>query len=120
MRKSFVCTVLFFVIACFAMQAHAQDGYAPEQAAAPSIFRTGYRGLLTGGLVGVSAGYLVARADGREGEPWRPLALGAGIGAVSGAAVGLGLGLFDLTLDGEPRAHVVLRDMLYGTTFGAV
>jgi hypothetical protein len=84
----------------------------------PSVFRNGYRGLLTGGLVGLSAGYLAAR-HGHD-DAFRTVALGTGIGAVSGAALGIGLGLVDLAGDTPGRAHLVLRDTLYGTAFGAI
>jgi hypothetical protein len=89
---------------------------APDRA--PSVFTSGYRGLLTGAIAGVSAGYLVSRHD--SDEPWRSVALGTGIGALSGAALGIGVGLLDLGRDGPGRAHVVMRDTLYGTVFGAV
>ncbi len=84
----------------------------------PSVFAYGYRGFFSGALVGTGAGYLAARHNGVDGEEWRTLVLGGGIGALTGSALGLGLGLMDLSLDQPGRANLALRDTAYGALFG--
>ena len=81
----------------------------------PSAFRSGFRGLFAGGVSGLGAGYLSARSA--SGDAWRPLAFGAGVGALAGAGLGVSLGL----VDGGARGtgYYVARDMLYGVGFGA-
>jgi hypothetical protein len=46
--------------------------------------------------------------------------LGAGIGALSGAAVGLTLGFVDLRDDRPGMGSLILRDMGYGASFGVL
>jgi hypothetical protein len=90
------------------------------ESGAPSVFVQGYRGLLVGGLVGVSAGYLFARDDGWDsGEDWRPLVYGVGFGALAGGALGVTLGAVDMSRGAPGRGAIVLRDTVYGAGFGA-
>jgi hypothetical protein len=91
------------------------ERHVPAAGERPSAFRSGFRGLIAGGLGGLGAGYLVAR--GADGDAYRPLAFGAGVGALAGAGLGVSLGL----LDGGTRGtgYYVARDMLYGVLFGA-
>ena len=82
-----------------------------------SAFGSAYRGLLAGGITGLGVGYLVAR-DGGHGlrdEGWRALVFGSGVGALTGAGLGLTLHLL------EPRiGHYASRDLLYGSMLGAL
>ena len=86
---------------------------AAPRASRPSVFVSGYRGLFAGGLAGASAGYLIESGDGRT------IGFSAGIGALSGAGLGITLGWLDLGMD-DGRAHLVMRDTLYGTLFGGL
>ncbi len=123
-RFAYVQGCLFaLVLACLlapAQSAQAAGFFGPDPDYAPSVFTYGYRGLLVGGLVGLSGGYLVARNDGFEGGDWRPMAYGAGIGALSGGVLGLTLGFVDLADDNPGMGNIALRDMLYGAGFGAL
>jgi hypothetical protein len=116
---------VFLIVSLWAVllvpgSAQAGGFFGPDPDYAPSVFTYGYRGLLTGGLVGLSAGYLVARRDGFERDDYRPLVLGGGIGALSGAALGLTLGFVDLADDRPGMGSIALRDTLYGAGFGAL
>lgn len=84
----------------------------------PSIFESGYQGLLAGTVIGLGGGYLAARRDGFERSDWRALGLGMGIGALSGAALGITLGIADRS--GAPGGRYVARDLSLGAGFGAV
>lgn len=106
-------------------------GLAPGQASAqdapiehrPSVFTYAGRGFLVGGMVGISAGYLVARSTGDgwdSDEDWQPLAYGTGIGALAGGALGLTLGILDMNRNTPGYGAVILRDTVYGAGFGAV
>jgi hypothetical protein len=88
----------------------------------PSMLSYAFTGLGTGALVGLSGGYLAARdANWDWGKrEYRAIGLGASIGALSGIALGLGLGAADLGADAPGYGGVVLRDTLYGTGLGAV
>jgi hypothetical protein len=110
--------VLF--VTCASSRAEASGFYGPNGRYAPSVFSYGYRGLSIGALGGLSGGYLVARRDGFARQDWRPLVLGVGIGALSGAALGLLLGFSDLADDRPGMGNIVLRDMDYGGGFGAL
>lgn len=83
----------------------------------PSVFDSGYQGLLAGTLVGGGAGYLAARDGGWERSDWRSVGLGLGIGALSGAALGISLGIADRS--GAPGGRYVARDLSLGAVFGA-
>jgi hypothetical protein len=84
-----------------------------------SLFDYAYKGLALGAGVGLAGGYLVAREDGWNRSDWKPLAYGAGIGALAGAGIGLTLGVVDVT-QSKPshKAHYILRDMGLGAAFG--
>ncbi len=99
----------------FSPTARAHDRSADES---PSVFSYGYRGFFSGALVGIGTGYLVTRPGGIESEDWRTLVFAGGIGALTGSAVGIGLGVMDLSIDQPGRARLVLRDTAYGATFG--
>jgi hypothetical protein len=90
-----------------------------ERPRRPSLFASGYRGLLSGALVGASTGYLIGRPGGFHGQDYRNLAFASGVGALIGAGAGVGVGLIDLGSD-YGRAHVIVRDTLYGTVFGTL
>jgi hypothetical protein len=122
------------VLACSA-RAEAHDTYVVQQGPAPlaqpyapgygyayvperprdSIFRFGYRGMLAGALAGLGASYFVAR---ESDDPWRDVGVTTGIGALSGAALGVTLGVFDRV--GMDSAYYISRDMSYGVGFGAL
>jgi len=87
----------------------------------PTVFDGAYQGLLVGALAGVSTGYIIARSDTwHKTGGWKPLAYGAGIGAISGAALGLTLGIVDMSQRKPHRNAYVMRDGLYGAGLGAV
>jgi hypothetical protein len=98
----------------------ARADTSSDPAGAPSVFTYGYRGLFVGALGGLAGGYLSARRGDFHRDDWRPLVLGAGFGGLSGAVIGLTLGIVDLARDRPGTTSVVLRDMLYGGGFGAV
>jgi hypothetical protein len=99
--------------------AQAQDGSVMEHR--PSVFTYAGRGFLVGGMVGISAGYLVARSGGWDSDKdWQPLAYGTGIGALAGGALGLTLGILDMNRNTPGYGAVILRDTVYGAGFGAV
>jgi len=114
--------LLALTLTCFApsQTAHAAGYFGPNPDAAPSVFTYGFRGLTLGALVGVSGGYIVARRDGWEGDDWKPVAYGIGIGALSGGVLGLTLGFVDLADDQPGMGNLALRDMVYGAGFGAL
>src|SRR5687767_5970024 len=112
---------ILFATSLWLASAPAQaDTFGPDPESAPSVFSYGSRGLFVGALAGLSGGYLAARRGDFHREDWRPLVLGTGIGALSGAAIGLTLGFVDLADDRPGAAAIALRDMLYGAGFGAV
>lgn len=112
--------VLMTVLGCLfsAEKAQAAGFFGPHPDYAPSVFSYATDGFWTGAMVGLAGGYLVARQDGFEGDDWRPFVLGGGIGALSGAAVGLTLGFMDLRDDRPGMGSLTLRDMGYGASFG--
>lgn len=96
----------------------------PSQAAElppPTVFDGAYQGLLVGATAGVATGYLFARRDGWNGwSDGKTLLYGAGIGALGGAAIGLTLGIIDMSQSRPGRNGFVMRDGLYGAVLGAV
>ena len=83
---------------------------------APSIFNYAFRGLGIGATVGVSGTYAFG---GGSDLDWQTYAVGAGVGALAGAATGLGVGLLDVS-DGQlGMGAIVMRDTWYGTMLGA-
>jgi hypothetical protein len=105
------------LLACLAGSAKAEQA----KDTAPTVFDGAYQGLLVGGMAGVATGYLFARRGGwNSSEDWKPLVYGAGIGALAGAAVGLTLGIVDLSQRKPGRNSYVMRDGLYGAGLGAV
>lgn len=102
------------VVACLAGSAKAADQ-------PPTVFDGAYQGLLVGATAGTATGYLFARRDGWDSSSdWKPLVYGAGIGALSGAAIGLTLGIVDMSQRKPGRNGYVMRDGLYGAGLGAV
>lgn len=80
-----------------------------------SILAFGMRGTLSGALVGLGASYFTAQASDDRA---RSVGLSVSIGALSGAALGLSLGVFDhMDFTG---AYYVSRDLSYGVLFGAL
>jgi hypothetical protein len=94
-------------------------GFGPDPAHAPSVFSYGFRGLAIGIPVGLSAGYLLTDDDHWGKEDWKHVGIGAGIGAVTGAMGGLGVGFYDLYDHRPGVGMVVLRDTWYGVLLGA-
>ena len=114
MRRLLV-VCLFAVIAMSARR--SQAAALPP----PTVFDGAYQGLLVGGTAGLATGYLFARRDGwNSSSDWKPLVYGAGIGALSGAVVGLTLGIVDMSQGKPGRNGYVMRDGLYGAGLGAV
>jgi hypothetical protein len=86
----------------------------------PAIMSYGLHGFWTGTGVGLGLGYLSTGSD-FDSHEWRNLAMGAGIGAVSGIGVGLLLGTADHGSGDAPGAgYFIMRDMGYGTTLGGL
>jgi hypothetical protein len=114
--------VLAFV--CLAWVAAAGPVFAqtapPTEGGAKRAFRYGLDGLGLGAYLGIATGYLVARSDDWTRSDWRILGLGAGIGALAGAGVGVTLGVVDAARTDEPIGKLVLSNMGSGATFGTV
>jgi hypothetical protein len=111
-----LCAISLLVL----LPALARKGLASELPP-PTVFDGAYQGLLVGALAGLSTGYLFARSDGwNSSSDWKPLAYGAGIGALGGAAIGLTLGIVDMSQSKPGRNGYVMRDGLYGAALGAV
>jgi hypothetical protein len=89
-----------------------------RQTEPPSALLHGLQGFLAGALVGTGIGYLTIGESAHE--PWRDVLLGAGVGGLSGAGLGLGVGLLDASMGKRSAARYVMRDMLYGTGLGAL
>jgi hypothetical protein len=84
-----------------------------------SALRYGVAGFFAGGLAGLGVGYLAT--DGARGSgAWRGLLLASGVGALSVAGLGIGLGVIDAAAERRPRpARSIMRDAAYGTLLGA-
>jgi hypothetical protein len=116
-RLLFQTAGLVTLLACLAGSAKAAEAAATP----PTVFDGAYQGLLVGGMAGVATGYLFARRGGwNSSNDWKPLVYGAGIGALSGAAIGLTLGIVDMSQRKPGRNGYVMRDGLYGAGLGAV
>jgi hypothetical protein len=100
--------------------AYAQPAPAAPVESRPSVFTYAGRGFLVGGMVGLAGGYLAARRDTWESNDWQPLAYGTGIGALTGGALGLTLGILDTSRNTPGYGALILRDTVYGAGFGAV
>jgi len=87
----------------------------------PTVFDGAYQGLLVGALAGGATGYMVSRSDTwNKSNGWKPLVYGIGIGALAGSAIGLTLGIVDLSQRHPGRNGYVMRDGLYGAGLGAL
>jgi hypothetical protein len=84
-----------------------------------SVLRYGVSGFFAGGLAGLGVGYLAT--DGARGsDAWRGLVLASGIGALTLAGLGVGLGVIDAAAERRPPpGRFVMRDAAYGTLLGA-
>jgi hypothetical protein len=96
--------------------AHAQGNMESR----PSVFTYAGRGFMVGGMVGLAGGYLAARSGGFQSDDWQPLAYGTGIGALTGGALGLTLGILDTSRNTPGYGALILRDTVYGAGFGAI
>lgn len=85
----------------------------------PSLLQYGWNGFSTGLGVGLASGYLATGKEFESGE-WKILVLGAGVGALSGIGVGLLFGLADVGAAPDIPGAIVLRDMGYGESLGAL
>jgi hypothetical protein len=122
MRRSIPLSPLgaLVVIAGVASALPARALGAEVEAERPSVFTYAGRGFLVGAMVGISAGYLAARSGGWErNDDWQPLVYGTGIGALAGGALGLSLGIVDMSRNTPGYGAVILRDTVYGASFGA-
>ncbi|MBN2576361.1 MAG: hypothetical protein JXP73_17500 [Deltaproteobacteria bacterium] len=87
----------------------------------PTVFDGAYQGLLVGAIAGAATGYMFSRSDTWDKSGgWKPVAYGTGIGALSGAVLGLTLGVVDMAQHKPHRNAYVMRDGLYGAGLGAV
>ena len=112
--------MLLAVITFSAAAASAQTPATANPAERPSVFTYAGRGFLVGGMIGLSGGYLAARGGEWENADWQPLAYGMGIGALTGGALGLTLGILDTSRNTPGYGALILRDTVYGAAFGAV
>src|SRR3954468_14801829 len=86
----------------------------------PSVFVYTSNGFVLGGMIGLSAGYLVARDNGFDDDDWRAVILGTGIGAVVGGTLGLTLGIVDMARQTPGYGGYVLRETMQGAGFGLI
>jgi len=118
-------TVVVGLVLGSAPVANADERFAPVpppglQLAPPSPFEIGLRGFGMGLTAGIAGGYLVARDNGLTASDWRPIVIGAGIGALAGGALGFTLGIVDNNSAAPGRSYLVMRGMSYGGMFGLV
>jgi hypothetical protein len=95
----------------------------PERALAaeeaPSIITYGSNGFWTGAQLGLATAYLATGQD-YESREWRKLVFGAGVGALSGVAIGITLGIVDSGSEPPAMGWLILRDAGYGIGLGAL
>jgi hypothetical protein len=125
MSRWFAAGFVFWFAWTFAAPSRAcaeEPASAQPAASLPStsVFGCALDGLWLGLLVGSGGGYLRARREGFDNDDWRPVVLGAGIGALSGVGVGLAAGFVDLAAERPGRASIALRDTLYGAGLGGL
>jgi len=101
-----------------ASPAQAAGYYERDIERAPSVINYGFRGFGIGTLLGVSAGYLIARDDHWGSDEWKKMGIGMGVGAIAGSLGGLAVGLYDLSLEKPGVGRIVMRDSLYGSCLG--
>ncbi len=115
MRRTAVALVSLFT----ASPALAGGLFGPDPDESPSVFSYGFRGFGTGALVGLGAGYLIARGSDEGGaEDTKAVAYAVLGGALVGGVSGLVLGIVDVADDRPGVGNLVLRDTLYGALFG--
>jgi hypothetical protein len=95
-----------------------QTNVEADEPEPPSVISQGYQGLMAGAVVGLGGGYLAGRRDGWKKSDWRAVGLGISIGALSGAALGITLGIMDHS--GVRAGRYIARDLMAGAGFGAV
>jgi hypothetical protein len=100
-------------VAVVHLSPRSANAQAPE-----SVFGYAFQGLGVGAPIGIGASYLLTRDDSWGAEDWQDLGLGAAIGAISGAAGGLAIGLADMSDGQSGLGAIVLRDTWYGTLLG--
>jgi hypothetical protein len=88
-------------------------------AEAPSIITYGTNGFWTGAQLGLATAYLATGKD-YESKEWRKLVFGAGVGALSGVAIGITLGIVDAGSEPPAMGWLILRDAGYGIGLGAL
>jgi hypothetical protein len=115
MRRA-ICLLVALIVLGLARPGRAQNR---EPVYTPSVFAYGFHGFFLGGVAGLGGGYIAARSGGFHKDDWQPLAYGAGIGALAGGALGLGLGITDMVNETPGRGYFILRDGGYGLGFGA-
>jgi hypothetical protein len=107
--------IVLAVVLGFGFARSASAGELPP----PTVFDGAYQGLLVGAIAGAATGYMFARSDTwNESGGWKPLAYGAGIGAITGSVFGLTLGIVDMAQRKPHRNGYVMRDGLYGAGLG--
>lgn len=112
-------TSLFALSALIAAAAVALPERALAADDAPSIITYGTNGFWTGAQIGLATGYLATGKDYERSE-WRKLVFGAGVGALSGVAIGITLGIVDSGSPPPAMGWLVLRDAGYGVGLGSL
>lgn len=117
--------ILLFTMYAVPVEAGGYFAHNPDDQ--PSIFTYGLRGLGVGTLDGMAVGYLMIHYDAANYEDWQVFMASTGIGALSGAVLGLTTGFIDLAMYAKyPNGNyvgtgaIILRDSLYGAAFGAL
>jgi hypothetical protein len=110
-----------YILAASLLICGASRSAAAADLPPPTVFDGAYQGLLVGALAGGATGYMFARSDTWDKSGgWKPVAYGAGIGAITGSVLGLTLGIVDMAQRKPGRNAYVMRDALYGAGLGAV